>query len=550
MRQVLAVVVLMAVSGCTKSPIIDPPSVVCTGDVTITSSAEMDAFVARGCTSVTGTLSISGTDLTRVSLPGLRSVGEAGQMPTRDACGDMNVRYSTALSICANNLLRSIDLPGLTSIHSAVFLDNPALDSLNIPSLATILEPPMFICGKTPCGRSGGLSVVETSAEPVGLTSLNLPALASGDIMVSSLGLTNLSLPALASGGVGVDESGVTSLSLPALAEGSVTVTKAVALRAVILPALTTGTVSLADNAVLDHVDIPALMAGSVWITGNLSLSACDALGLLADLRAIGFEGRSTISGNGSSAICPTLSLCQGVAITSSQEWIALVEAGCKEIVGDLKLEATAMTDVPAYPGLQVIDGGLDIKGNPALASMSLPDLTTVGWVWVADSPAVASLDLRALRTGDLSVNDCPALLTLDLPSLESGGVGVFATGVTQLVLSALTTGSISIWSTELAVLTLPKLTEAQLYVVNNRALSAVNAPALKLAERVEVRSNGLLTRMDLPSLTGVGGFGGLFITGNISYPECAAEAILAQLSAPPAAVDISGNDTAATCPP
>ena len=61
------------------------------------------------------------------------------------------------------------------------------------------------------------------------------------------------------------------------------------------------------------------------------------------------------------------------------------------------------------------------------------------------------------------------------------------------------------------------------------------------------IRDNTALTSLRLPALTTVVYY--LGITGNTAYPQCAADAILAQLVNFTGAANISGNDTTATCP-
>jgi hypothetical protein len=423
MRQVLAVVVVMVVAGCTKPsdvpPVIDPTTVVCTGDVTITSSAEMDAFVARGCTSVTGTLSISGTDLTSVSLPHLRSVGEAGLAPSGDECRSGFSVYQTALRICGNNVLGSIDLPGMTSVHSAVFLDNPALDSLNVPSLATILEPAVMVCGEL-CYMFGGLSVVETSTDPAGLTSLSLPALASGAIQVSSLSLTSLSLPSLAAGGIQVLGAGVTSLSLPSFASGWVSVSDAGALAALNLPALTTGSLHVSNTA-LTSLSLPMLTtaSGELTISGNTSLTSVSA----PELTTVDWLDASDNT---------ALTVLSLPALTSAGVYLGVWNNGgltslslpaLASVGGDLDIRDDGALTSLSLPAMISVGGSLKIVGDEALSSVVLPALTTSGATWVNGDTALANISLPALTTvGRLSVSDNTALTTFSLPMLTTDG--------------------------------------------------------------------------------------------------------------------------------
>jgi len=142
MCQVLAVIVLVVAAGCGKSGP-DPSPVVCAGDVTITNSAEMDAFVARGCTSVTGTLSIADTDLTSVSLPVLTTVGGYVSVSYNSALATFSLPALTAvggdLEVGSNALLTSFGLPVLTTVGGRLFASfNAALATFSLPALSTV----------------------------------------------------------------------------------------------------------------------------------------------------------------------------------------------------------------------------------------------------------------------------------------------------------------------------------------------------------------------------------------------------------------------------
>ena len=86
------------------------------------------------------------------------------------------------------------------------------------------------------------------------------------------------------------------------------------------------------------------------------------------------------------------------------------------------------------------------------------------------------------------------------------------------------------------------------LLIVNNTSLTSLSVPALHGAFNLDIEGNGLLSTVAMPALQVVGN--GIWISDNPTFPQCRAEAILAQLTAVPPTVTISGNDTTATCPP
>jgi hypothetical protein len=180
MRWVHTVVAASILVGCGGSA-----PVVCTGDVNISSSADWNAFAARGCASVTGTLTLLRTDVTSVNLPALDTVGN--------------------LLVSNNAALTSLSLPALTKVNGYLVVDtNGSLTSVSLPLLTTV---------------SGRLLIIWSTF----LTGLSLPVLTTvgGDLAVdSNLFLPGLSLPALTgvSGTLGITNSRfLTNFNLPAL---------------------------------------------------------------------------------------------------------------------------------------------------------------------------------------------------------------------------------------------------------------------------------------------------------------------------------------------
>ena len=113
----------------------------CEGDVTITNAQELQTFVDRGCNSVVGTLVISGSDLTSVSLPGLATASDLGflgnpgltnvNLPSLTTvsghyCGIYLACWS-GLYIDNNTALKHLSLPLLTRAVALDIVDNPAL---------------------------------------------------------------------------------------------------------------------------------------------------------------------------------------------------------------------------------------------------------------------------------------------------------------------------------------------------------------------------------------------------------------------------------------
>jgi hypothetical protein len=295
MRQVLAVLVLVVGCGKSSDPQVATPPVVtfdCTGNVAITTSAEMVAFAAQACTSVTGTLAFEGTDLTSVNLPVLTTVG--------------------ALIVKSNTALTNFSLPALTTVGDLSVIGNAALTTFNLPALTT---------------GGGTLEVTGNAA----LTSLSLPALTSVFILYVT------------------GNSALASSSLPALTTVSsyLNVANNPALTSLTLPALTTAAgVDLSGNAGLVIVNVPALkkVSNVLTITGNGAYSQCLANAVMAHLEA--FTGRATFYGN-YEAVCMPNFLCESdVWITNNGEMAAFAAQACTSVTGNLALEGTDLTSV------------------------------------------------------------------------------------------------------------------------------------------------------------------------------------------------------------
>jgi hypothetical protein len=578
MRQVLAVVALTMVSGCTKSnditPVIDPPTVVCDGDVTITNSAELDTFVARGCTSVTGTLSIVGTDLTSVNLPALtmaNSLEISGnnalasvnlpvlvEVPTTRTgfCGYLpsGCRSSGGIGLLGNPSLVSLSMPALVKAGSFEARGS-ALTSLSLPSLRTVEGA----CWSINMNTSTGMEVMENPA----LAEVSLPRLTDAVCLNIDRNavLRSLDMPALTAGGVGVSGTAITSLSLPAL--GSATwleFSGNTSLVSVSAPALTTiDYLGVSDNAYLTSLSLPALTAaGNLTITGNTAYPQCAAEAMVAHL--VNFNGTATISGNNTTATCV---VCEGdVTITNAAEMDAFVARGCASVTGTLIIAGTDLTDV-SLPGL-VSAGGLEISSNPHLARMNLPTLATV-----TNNALHPYCLFTPVNSRGLVVADNPVLTAVEVPSLrEAGSIYLGALPVVTLDMPALTKveSFVAENNPALTSLNLPALSAATgrsggyfckgvawgwlggLWIQGNPSLGSILLPSLANAEEAGVRNNGSLLHLALPSLRQCAT--AFTVVDNGILRQCEAEAILAQLTATPATVTISGNDTAATCSP
>lgn len=200
----------------------------------------------------------------------------------------------------------------------------------------------------------------------------------------------------------------------------------------------------------------------------------------------------ASVSGKDFTAVA--CSLPGNVTIGSESDWKAMVDSGCTEISGDLRIVASGLVGSLSAPSIKSIGGSLLVALNTALTSLGLPALTTVG--------------------NFLFLGSNPTLTSFSLPLLTRVG--------------------------------------GKLNVHNNAALTSLSLPALTtLPSELVFADNDALTSFSLPALTTVGG-SQLIVSGNPALPECLALAFKDHLVAAHGYAGIwtvSGNDTTATCP-
>jgi hypothetical protein len=194
--------------------------------------------------------------------------------------------------------------------------------------------------------------------------------------------------------------------------------------------------------------------------------------------------------------------------------------------------------------------GDLFLQGNATLANVVLPELTSVpgsvalGYPWeTADTSALTTLSLPKLTSaGYVTAWGCPVLTTLSLPRL----VTVRAVSITS--------------NPALVSLSLPELTEVLESLslggfnsppgnpaLGNAALVSISLPKLaSVAADVTVANNAALATFAGPLLRSIGG--ALTVKDNPVLPQCHVDALRLALTSGPASYTASGN--AQACPP
>jgi len=325
MRRALSLVAVTMLVACGKSNDTANASEVCTGDVTITSSDAVNAFTARGCTSITGSLTIAGTELTSVNLPALKTVSGDIVIGVDTTLTSLSLPALTtvggSLNVLGNSALTGLSLPALTTIGDDLHVSiNTTLTSFNLPVLTTLGGSIEFSGNRTLTSFSlpvltsvGNLYVGNNTA----LTNFSFPVLTAvryNLVVGGTTALTSFSLPVLTTvaGDLFVsDTAALTSFNFPALTTvgSGLNVDRNTDLTGFSLPVLTTvGGFSIVSNAALTGLSFPGLTnaGGGLYVTDNPVLPQCLALGFKDHLVAVhGWAGTWSISDNDTTATCP-----------------------------------------------------------------------------------------------------------------------------------------------------------------------------------------------------------------------------------------------------
>ncbi len=342
-----------------------PTSACPTGNVTLTTQAEVDAFVAQypNCTQINGSLTISSININNLS--GLSSL--------TSVTGDLNI----------GALLITTNVSGLQNITSVG-------GNLNLTSniQGAIINNVNFLSGLT---TIGGLNISYTTMSDISGLS-NVTTIASGGLQITNCGLL-ASLNGL---------QNITSIN---------------------------GNISISNNSLLvDLTGLTGLTTlnnnssgslGNIFINQNNSLTSLNGLqnltsltknnlpntktgfGIyncnnLTDISALGNINNAVveyivISNNSNLSSCAINTVCNKLAVNSSWvtitgnatgcESIAVVETACNPCpTGNVTLTTQAEVDafVAQYPNCTQIDGNLTISGGTVNNLSGLNNITTI----------------------------------------------------------------------------------------------------------------------------------------------------------------------------
>ena len=157
---------------------------------------------------------------------------------------------------------------------------------------------------------------------------------------------------------------------------------------------------------------------------------------------------------------------------------------------------------------LEAVGGDILVSGR-SLTDVSLPLLATVGArFFLQDLPALATLSLPALRTvGTLLVHGTPLLDAISVPSLVSAeGFNITSVGPTLISAPLLETlGDFSLFETGVTSLSLPELVTSSIVILRNPSLRSLAMPKLVAGKTMIVGENPALVVCEGPAIEAIG---------------------------------------------
>ena len=317
------------------------------------------------------------------------------------------------------------------------------------------------------------------------------------------------------------------------------------------------------DNGVLDPSEVssttyvcappgPAVIEGSVIVHNSVEVAELDGVETITGDLTIDAPGLTSTSLGSLQMVGGSINIVNFSGTTIG--FPSLVSAGWLRVLDNASLAAIS---VPAITSLNRID-----LTAPAMTSISFPQLVSVRFIsldklagtsFVVNTsfPLVASLDtlevsawpnLTSLSLGTADVTKAvtidgnPLLATIDLNTLTDTGMLMVGgnPALTAIGVSALATIS------------------KTLYISNNDALAALVLPSLtavatELDGQAQIEGNNVLQSISAPGWTVFGAARYFGVNRNNQLPTCAAQALATQVGA--TNIDISGNNSAGTCP-
>lgn len=526
----------------------------CTGPITLTSQAEVNAFPAtHSCTEIIGDLSISGNDITNLdslyrltTVGGLLTIGNNAQLTNLDGLsaldsvgislnGFMSIVITGNPALVSIRGLRSLrSTPGTLQIENNISLPNlDGLESLTQIGSLVMRNVSLFINGNTALANINSLSALHS----VGGYYLGLIDIESNPALTNVNGLSSLKT---ITGGV---NAGLTLINNSSLTntDGLSSFTKFTASQGIIRIIDNTNLIKgCALYTILNNSNTPGSFV-TVNITGN----------------GAGFTKEEIITAGPCQPVA-TAPCAGSISFTSQAQVDAFATTySCTEITGDVVISGNDITNLNGLTSLIKVDGNLIIYGNAQLHNLNgLGGLNSIGGMLeIVNNALVSDLDgLSALTSigywntsyQSISITDNPTLTSVkelkaitsvpgrlqiennvSLPNLD---------GLESLTTIGLTGGPIRV---------------ADLRITGNTSLTNIDGlSALHTIEgyyiaSVTISNNSILTNLNgLSSLTEiVGGIGAsIAITDNASLTNVDSLSSLVTIYGATASVIVTNN--------
>jgi hypothetical protein len=490
-------------------------------DVSVQTAA--DAAALADITIIGGSLSVTGSELSELSLAHL-------------------VQIRGALAIANNDALVRVALPALQAVDDELTLvHDHSLTTLELPGLH----------------RVGSLTVDRNAALPdlAGLSGLNI---AAREIQISGNdALTSAALPITRIGdALTVERNPQLTHIAWSLIQGLPRVRIAAndRLEAVDLSILAFGAfddVSISGNALVQHIALSADSLGAIAIEDNPSLSS-----LVATLTLF-VRGDVVIRNNGPLSVTFVGSTFFGLPteITGSLMMSGPVQTFFSSpplvVDGDCTIDGTELSLLDDQTAIVGVGGSLRLTNNAHLVAMQTFGLPIGGGLEVRGNAALTTLGflLQDEIEGDVTVVDNAALRTAaSLARLQRihGDVHIASnpalTGVFGTSLSSIAGDLVVDHNAGLGALDLTRLIRVRSLAVTDCPLvPALDLSALTEASRIEVRGNAALGHIQVPRLHQAD----LGVFDNPHLPACEVVALFTRLLGDH---DQSGNDDLAEC--
>ncbi|MEZ4266619.1 MAG: hypothetical protein R3F39_09595 [Myxococcota bacterium] len=361
------------------------------------------------------------------------------------------------------------------------------------------------------------------------------PGLACGAVVAGQIPLDRLTGAGGCPVACGVNATFLRFTSAYAYPPGGVTMDPAVTCVRGTLSAISTNLTDLtADSVTVLGVDLLIQSNASLTAVSFMALPTIGTAGISNDLlitsnpalEGVDFSSLGTIFGKleiTSNGLLPNLGTL----------------AGLTAVLGAIKIWNNATLDLPfaELAALTVAGSGIEVSGNPAMATLDLSALTLVGFASsgsvTINANALVLLDLSGLMAvqSGISVTSEPNLFALSpaawvLPAVAKSLViannpslldlnvltSILAVGQDVLIDNNDALGSITGLGGTLAAV------GAQLTVRGNGALPAVSFPVLPAVGRLELRDNDAMVALGFDVLAAV--TGEVRIEGNASLPD------------------------------